>query len=126
MNEKEFGEQIARLLQSTVKQIDDGTSARLKSARLAALARYEEKAPAHGLALAGAKGERLGSVFHFSQRPLLWAPIVAALLALGITAYWQESQRDADDVDAFLLASDLPVQAFIDKDFDAWLKGSAR
>jgi hypothetical protein len=51
---------------------------------------------------------------------------VAALLALGITAYWQDRLHDADDVDAFLLASDLPVQAFIDKDFEAWLKGSQR
>jgi len=51
---------------------------------------------------------------------------MAALLALGITSYLQLSQNEPDDLDAFLLAGDLPVHAYIDKDFDTWLKGYSR
>ena len=125
MNEKELGERIARMLQSGLKQIDDGTRAKLKSGRLAALARYpEERAPARRLVSAGVTGERFGRVFN--QRSLVWAPLIAAVLALGITGYWQYRQHEVDDIDALLLASDLPIQAFIDKDFETWLKGSSR
>ena len=90
------------------------------------MARYGAKAPMTRLAWAGASGGRFGNLF--SQRPLLYvAPLVAALLALGITGYWQYlQQNDGDDIDAFLLAGDLPIHAYIDKDFDAWLKGSSR
>ena len=124
MNEKDFGEKLARLLQSSLSQIDDATAAKLKSVRLEALARYGDKTPATKLVLAGAGGGRFGRLS--GPYSFIWAPLVAALLALGITAYWQYRQGDSDDIDAFVLSSDLPVQAYIDKDFEAWLKGSSR
>ena len=125
MNEKEFGGKISRLLQAGLKDIDQAMSAKLKSARLEALARYDSKERVTSLAWAAAPGGRLGNLF--SQRPLLFvAPLVAALLALGITGYWQYVQQgDGDDIDAFLLSGDLPIHAYIDKDFEAWLKGSS-
>ena len=109
MNEKEFGGKVSRLLQASLNEIDDATVAKLKSARLEALARYDyRKAPMPRLAWAGASGSRFGNLF--SQRPLIFvAPLVAALLALGIAGYWQYlRQNDGDDIDAFLLAGDLP------------------
>ncbi|MES2356043.1 MAG: DUF3619 family protein [Pseudomonadota bacterium] len=129
MNEKEFGEKVASLLQSSLDNVDDATSAKLKSVRRAALARFEEKAhvTSTSWAFAGPLGERVGNLF--SHRPLLWAPLIAALLALGITGYiqyWQNLQSESDDVDALLLSGELPVHAYIDKDFDTWLKGYSR
>jgi len=125
MNEKEFGNKVARLLQSGAENVDDATSAKLKSARRAALARFEEKAHVTSWVFAGPVGERIGNLF--SHRPLLWAPLIAALLALGISGYIQYWQNlESDDVDAFLLSGDLPVHAYIDKDFDTWLKGYSR
>lgn len=123
MNEKEFGGKVARLLESSLKQIDAATSAKLKNARLTALSRHREKAAAHGLVWAGGLGGRFGELF--TPRSFFWAPFVAVLLALGITGYWQY-QHEGDDVDAWLLAGDLPIQAYIDQDFDAWLKGYSR
>jgi hypothetical protein len=125
MNEKEFGGKVADLLKTGLDSINDSTAAKLKSARLEALARYDGKARVTGLVLAGTNGGRFGGLF--SQRPMLWAPIVAALLAIAISGYWQYSQNDVtDDIDAFLLAGDLPIRAYIDKDFEAWLKGYSR
>jgi len=124
MNEKDFGGKIARLLDSNLAHIDDATSAKLKGARHIALARYAETAHASNITWNGPLGIRLGNFF--SERPLLWGPLMAALLALGITSYLQLSQNEPDDLDAFLLAGDLPVHAYIDKDFDTWLKGYSR
>jgi hypothetical protein len=124
MNEKEFGDKVARLLQSSLKDIDDATSAKLKGARRAALERYREDVRETSLTLAGPLGGRFANLL--GQRPLLWAPLIAALVALAIGGYFQYSQSEADDLDAFLLSGELPIHAYIDKDFDAWLKGYSR
>lgn len=126
MSEKDFGEKVAHLLHSNLANIDDATSAKLKGARLAALARYAQVTDTSGVTLTRSNQltARFGSFFN--QRPLLWGPVMAALLALGITGYLQLSQSEPDDLDAFLLAGDLPVHAYIDKDFDTWLKGYSR
>jgi len=124
MNEKEFGNKVAGLLQSNLNKVDDATCAKLNKARQIALARFEEEERARSLTWAGPFGERVGNAF--SQRPLLWAPLVALVLALGISGYLEYSQNDGDDSDAFLLAGDLPIQAYIHQDFDAWLKAYSR
>jgi len=50
------------------------------------------------------------------------------LLAMATALYWQQAhqQNDSDEIDALLLSSDLPIHAYIDKDFDEWPKGSSR
>jgi len=49
------------------------------------------------------------------------------LLVLATGFYWQaqNSLSDLEDVDSALLADDLPVSAYLDKGFDAWLHGSS-
>ena len=48
---------------------------------------------------------------------------LALLFALG---YWQFSDTGSDvgDIDALLLADDLPVNAYLDHRFDAWVRRS--
>lgn len=127
MNDNEFGGRIAHHLQSGLDSMDEATSARLKNARMAALAAYqhayEQHSATRGLIWAGTLGERFRGLA--PHRSLTWAPIVAALLALCVSVFMQ-SQQETDDVDALLLAGDLPIQAYIDKDFDAWLKSYSR
>src|SRR6185295_19427544 len=116
MNEKDFSRKVARALQAGLSNIDDATCAKLKSARRAALEHFVEAAPERSFAWAGAFNGKIGNIF--SERPLIWAPLIAALLALAIGGYFQYGQTDTDDVDAFLLSGDLPVRAYIDQDFD--------
>ena len=54
-------------------------------------------------------------------------PLIALLLALAGTAYWQILQQDDnnDEIDSLLLSDDLPINAYLDKGFDAWLKRSS-
>ena len=125
MNEKDFGEKISRLLQQGADQVDAVTAAKLKVARLQALEHYRAKQPVLGLAWAGEAANRLSAYLH---RPAFWGPAVTLLLVVAGAVYWQQvhQQNDGDDIDAFLLAGDLPINAYIDKDFDAWPKGSPR
>jgi hypothetical protein len=49
------------------------------------------------------------------------------LLALAGVWYWQTAtQQQDEDVDAALLAGDLPVNAYVDHDFHSWLDQSAQ
>jgi hypothetical protein len=52
--------------------------------------------------------------------------LASALLAAGLIAIYsgQQDQRAADveELDALLLTDDLPIDAYLDRGFEAWLK----
>jgi hypothetical protein len=54
--------------------------------------------------------------------------VAALVLALVGVAYWQVSApvNDIADIDTNLLTDELPVNAYLDKGFDSWLKRSPR
>ena len=98
---------------------------RLRAARERALA---QRRPAREPALAWARGAAadviggFGGFGGFSLRLLLPTALLVAGLA---TIYsWQQDQRAADveELDAQLLADDLPIDAYLDRGFEAWLK----
>ena len=98
---------------------------RLHAARERALARHRTaREPA--LAWASASGEGViagfGGIGGFSLRLLLPTALLVAGL-LGIYS-WQQEQRAADieELDAQLLTDDLPIDAYLDRGFEAWLK----
>jgi hypothetical protein len=93
---------------------------RLRAAREQAVsARKLASAPA--LAWAGGFGS-FGGLGGFSLRVLLPALLLVAGL-LSIYS-WQQAQRAADveELDALLLTDDLPIDAYLDRGFEAWLK----
>jgi len=105
-------------------------SARLKVARERALERHRAPAGEFALAGAGRAGARLGGPSHFLTRILLPAAFLVAA-AVGLQQ-WQETQRAArqfaeqiaeiEEIDSGLLTGDLPIKAYLDEDFQAWLK----
>jgi hypothetical protein len=121
MNTKDFEKKLSTVLKtSQLNDVNDATAAKLKAARQKALNHYRHNSGSK-LTWAGPLGEYFES-FH-SYKHLIWAPLIAALLAFGITSYLEFSQPEPDDIDALLLSGELPVHAYIDKDFDSWLKG---
>ena len=63
----------------------------------------------------------------FSLRLLL--PTVLMIAGVIAVYSWQQEQRAADieELDAQLLTDDLPIDAYLDRGFEAWLKkASAR
>jgi len=77
-----------------------------------------------GAALAGAG--HLLAVFDgwrgLSTRVLL--PVAVLVLAVAAIQTWQEKRRVAElvEIDAELLADDLPIDAYLDRGFQNWLK----
>ena len=62
----------------------------------------------------------------FIRRPRLAFVVSTVITIAGLLAIysWQEEQRAADveELDALLLTSELPIDAYLDRGFEAWLK----
>lgn len=122
MNERDFGYQIKQQLDHRL-DLDPATLSRLKAAREQALTRQRLTEPVFVLAWADAISDRLSG----SNTPLRVALAGAALiLALIGIQYWQQTPtvEEIEEIDAALLTGDLPINAYLDKGFDAWLKRS--
>lgn len=128
--DREFALAIRRALEESVADLPQPTLERLALARRAALQRKKpEPAQAFVLvpAMAGAPGISLGSERGpASRRPgrfaLLW-PVLALIVSLSAIAYWEDQQRLAEtaDIDAAMLSDELPLNAYLDHGFNAYL-----
>jgi hypothetical protein len=58
-----------------------------------------------------------------SRRLLRAWPLALLLAGLVGTAYWEDMQRTAElaDIDAAMLSDDLPLNAYLDHGFNAYL-----
>mgnify|MGYP003345190835 FL=1 len=126
MNEQELAKQIVQHLDQGLGQIKQGSLYQLQSARMAALNHYR-KSPQTvlGMAWAGDVAFRITHNRHFNLRNL----IAAGMLVLGLTGvtYWQSMQSsDIAEIDASLLSGELPISAYLDSGFEAWLKRSSQ
>ena len=123
MNEDQFGDKVRHLLNQGL-ELDATAVERLRAARERALA-HQRPEPAPALAWADNVVGGLGGWSGVSLRLVL--PL--ALLAAGlVTLYtWQQSQRleQIEEIDAQLLTDDLPIEAYLDRGFQDWLKKRA-
>jgi Protein of unknown function (DUF3619) len=131
--ELEFVWQVRRALDENAASIAPATVDRLAVARRAALARKKPEpvsAPVFVPALAGAgmpsalpqlgaPQDRRSPLRRFA---LAW-PLVALVVSLVGIAYWEDQQRTAElaDIDAAMLSDDLPLNAYLDHGFNAYL-----
>lgn len=130
MNEQTVIQKIKHHLNFGTRQLDRGTLARLQKARGEALSRLQARETAESFSWAYPEPGRraagwLGHAPHFGIR--LWLPLTVLLLGLMVAVtYWQhqEENGDAEEIDTLLLADELPVNAYVDKRFEAWLKHS--
>ncbi|SOD41213.1 DUF3619 family protein [Nitrosovibrio sp. Nv4] len=124
MNEPEIGTKIARLLDRGLDDMKQGTLNRLESARRASLENYHIRETVvgvdHGHSGQGASA-RSGHDWYSRTAKLLSA--IALLFALASIAYWQTLQQsdENEDIDIMLLVDDLPINAYLDDEFDTWL-----
>jgi hypothetical protein len=123
MNELQFGKKV-RLLLNQRLGVDATVAARLSAARERALARQRPE-PAPVVALADNVLGRLEGWGGLSLRILLPLALLVGGLA-GIYS-WEQNQRiaEVEDIDAQLLTDDLPVEAYLDRGFQNWLKKRA-
>jgi len=125
-NDKEIAGKITAYLDAGTKELKSGTAYRLQQARAAALARLQDPMRSPEAALAGAGGT-LGGSRPFYAQVRFWIG-VALIAAAGFGwQQWQAYQaiNEAEEIDAQLLSSDLPIDAYLDRGFQAWLKTAA-
>lgn len=127
MNERDMAKKITRHLNYGANQLDRSVLERLQSARKQALAAHANPQQVFGMAMAGHSDVHSGhhGHGHFSLR--FWISLAVLLLGLLIAFNWLEMNgAEPDDLDATLLAEELPVHAYLDSDFDSWLDQSSR
>jgi len=120
MNEMQFGNRIRHILNGG-PTLDADKAARLAKARALALERQRpELAPA--LAWADNVLGSLGGWTGLSLRVVV--PAITLLVSFAAIYTWQQNQRvaEVEEIDALLLADDLPIDAYLDRGFQNWLK----
>lgn len=126
-DEQEFANKIKGYLDESVRELKPGTLYRLQQARsraLDALARSRSVAQTlHAPALAGLPGSAWSSGKTPWRSARLWIGVV--LIAATGFGYqqWLAYHRTSEmaELDALILASDLPIDAYLDKGFQTWL-----
>jgi len=122
MNDREsdIARKLTGYLDRGVADLRSGTLYRLQQARAAALA-GDGHAQATGLELATAGRGRTGAW----GSPARWFGAVLLVAALGFGfQQWHALQqaREFEEIDLNLLASDLPIDAYLDRGFQNWLR----
>ncbi len=125
MNESDFAAKIVTRLNESLGQLDGPIVRRLAGARARAitLAREADRPMGwEGDVLVWGRGNRAPGVS--------WLLIVLALLfVLTGFFYWEriQQQRGGDfaEIDAKLLADELPIDVYLDNGFDVWLRQSS-
>jgi hypothetical protein len=122
MNELQFPYKVKRYLDLGAQSLDAGMARKLLQAREQALLRVPERAGHLSFVGHG----------HFSFDafwPALRSVVALAILAVGVAgvSYWNalEQANESIDVDTALLADDLPITAYLDRGFDAWLQDAS-
>lgn len=118
-DEQQLGYKVRQMLDQGVDRLDPGTRAKLQAARQHAL--IHQKTTVVGLSMAG--------VSHFTSEVLLPRArtlIAITALASGVvgTYYWNNFQQAAEneEIDSALLSDELPINAYLDHGFSAWLE----
>ena len=118
MNEKEFGEKLKPWLERGAASLGEMQAVKLKAARLRAMDAYREPVRLLGLV---AVNPATAQAIHYGivQRVLLFLPLLALLAVLAVRSL--NDEVDLGELDAQLLTQELPPDAFLDKEFRAWL-----
>jgi hypothetical protein len=127
--ELDFAYKVRHALNESVENLPASTAQRLASARKTALSRKKKDSRLRVLAkvpqqvLAGQSGHFLGKSFPWLARVGLAVPLI--VVALGLTSMYQYEQqrriRETAEIDAAVLADELPLSAYLDHGFNAYL-----
>jgi len=122
MNELQLPYKVKHYLDLGAEALDRDTADKLHAAREKALGHLAVRNSRLGLA-------GFGHISHDVLWPAVRSVVALVVLALGVAGltYWNslEEAAENEEVDTALLADDLPIDAYLDRGFDAWLRRSA-
>ena len=119
MNENDLARRIVAHLDRSLAELPTSTVQKLEAARMAALGRYRPDNSSRSRSwldgLLGIPGLRKG----LAMRLVL--PVAIVIASVTGLVFWQTTSRYEEELDAGLLAGELPLHAYIDPGFDTWL-----
>ena len=120
MNEMHFGNRIRQVLNQGLR-LNARQAERLHAARERALAARRPE-PVGALAWADNVLGSFGGWGGLSLR--LVAPLAALTVSVAALYTWQQNRVISDfaEIDSMLLTDDLPIDAYLDRGFQNWLK----
>ena len=111
------GKAIAGLLNRHAQKLSMRTLKRLEEGRMLAVQRHANQQSGHDIHQNGTLSHWLS----WSHHPrLIGVGVLCAALIVGLTLSQHLSQQN-ENSDAFLLGSELPPEAFVDRGFEPWL-----
>ncbi|HEV7619651.1 MAG TPA: DUF3619 family protein [Burkholderiaceae bacterium] len=129
MNAKQlnFAYKVRHALNENLDNLPESTTERLASARKTALSRKKKDSP---LELRAFRPAYAGQIGNFFSEPLSWisrislaVPVI--VLAAGLIGIYQVEQQqrlsDIAEIDTLVLADELPLSAYVDHGFNAYL-----
>jgi Protein of unknown function (DUF3619) len=128
MNEREFGRKIVRTLDGGL-DLPAEVLVRLKAARAQAVDAQRHVERSLALTIVDGISVRLAGPTQWLTHVLL--PVLLLIGGMIGFNYWQDSQQralvaaDTAEVDIRILQGDLPIDAYLDNGFQAWLKRSS-
>jgi hypothetical protein len=126
--ERRIAEKITDYLDQGAADLRPGLGYRLQQARAEALARLTAEperatrmAPAF---VVGGGGTLGGGSKPFYQQAKFWIAIALVASAVFGTLQWQQYQQATElaEIDVQILTSDLPIDAYLDRGFQNWLR----
>nr|WP_217345245.1 DUF3619 family protein [Noviherbaspirillum sp. L7-7A]MBV0879488.1 DUF3619 family protein [Noviherbaspirillum sp. L7-7A] len=128
MEEINFAYKVRHALNQNLEHLPASTTSRLAAARQAALARKKADMPIRVLASVPATAQ--GTAGGFFANPFSWLsrlsvalPVVVVLASL-VGMYQAEKQHrisELAEIDAMVLSDELPLNAYLDHGFNAFL-----
>jgi hypothetical protein len=129
-HETEIANKITTYLDRGTADLKAGTVYRLQQARAAALARLADPQTEVGVQMAHALAAGTGTLGgHHAMRVNLrvWLGVAAFVAVAGFGwQQWQAFQqvKEFEELDTQILSSDLPIDAYLDRGFQNWIKAS--
>lgn len=116
--EREFALRVLHRLNQGIDAIEPGIAERLFLARRDALA--HQATAQGGLSLAGF-GQMTQDLMLPKARALF--AVIGLAIAVAGVSFWNSVEKVAEleEIDSALLADDLPINAYLDKGFQAWI-----
>lgn len=126
MNELNFARKIRQALDASAETIAPHRLERLRSARERALRAQLQPATQSGFARVGSTAAQFMDAYALRR---YWLPLGALVIGVAVLVQWHDAQPtltvdEAEEIDSALLTSELPINAYLDQGFDAWLKRS--
>lgn len=123
--EQHTAKEIVHLLDQSAAALPAATKEKLADGRQRAVAAHARTAEA--VTAAGTTGylRLMGSYFQHHRALTLSCLVLGAALA-GFLITEQINGKRLEQGDAFLLGSELPPEAFLDKGFDSWLEQTSQ